>query len=142
MHRLLPALLLIIVPSALAKPSPRRPSDMERGKELYELHCVACHGVKNHGDGPATAALVADVPDLVGKVKSDDVTARLVMAGQGAMPSYEASFDLRDAKRVLKYMAEAHIKGSLPAPKPHEDDEEPGAALDGQAPEGPPAEEP
>ena len=145
MKRLLPlAALLVLLPSAFAaKPSQRRPTDMERGKELYLLHCVACHGAKNHGDGPATEALVADVPDLVGKVKADDATAQLLLQGRGAMPSYEASFDAKDAKRVLKYMIEAHVKGDekKPAPEAAPDAEAPEDALDGQAPEGPEAPE-
>ncbi len=140
MSRFATLILLVSIPSAFAaKPSQRRPSDMERGKELYELHCVSCHGARNRGDGPATEALVAPVPDLVGTVRADDATASLVLQGRGPMPSFEATFDAKDARRVLKYMIEAHNKADMkptpgPGPQPDADDEGDAAP---EGPEGP-----
>lgn len=92
------------VAASAAQPT-KRPSDAERGEELYRRHCVACHGVRNGGDGPATPALVAEVPDLVGKVTSGEEAIKLVLKGRGAMPGYEASFDRHDAVRVLTFMS-------------------------------------
>lgn len=34
------------------------------GKQLYERFCAACHGVEGRGDGPVSAALTVEVPDL------------------------------------------------------------------------------
>lgn len=34
------------------------------GKELYERFCAACHGVTGRGDGPVSASLTVEVPDL------------------------------------------------------------------------------
>lgn len=92
----------------------KRPTDEERGKELYQRHCEACHGGWARGHGPATQALVRPVPDLEGKVNADDKTIMVVMRGKGAMPSYEQTFDRFDAKRVLQHMSK--LKG--PEPKP------------------------
>lgn len=93
----------------------KRPTDEQRGKELYDRHCLACHGATNRGDGPATGALVFPVPDLQGKVDAGKPGTDMVLYGSGPMPAYEATFDLEDAKRVLKYMAVVHTK---PPPAP------------------------
>lgn len=106
---------LVLVP-ALAEQPTKRPTDEERGKELWERHCTACHGPGNRGDGPATEALVVDVPDLRGKVRTDDATIKLLLRGRGAMPGYETSFDKNDARRVLKYMAKVHGIQAKPPP--------------------------
>jgi mono/diheme cytochrome c family protein len=38
----------------LANPVEASPPVLARGKELYTLACVACHGVEGRGDGPLT----------------------------------------------------------------------------------------
>lgn len=103
--------LIVLAGSAVAADSPgRRPSDSERGEELYTRHCVACHGAKAKGDGPMAAGLVAPMPDLQGAVggKALDDHIRVVMRGRGPMPAYEQVFDRDDAKRVVNWMANVH----------------------------------
>lgn len=34
------------------------------GKQLYERFCASCHGVEGRGDGPVSASLAVEVPDL------------------------------------------------------------------------------
>lgn len=107
----------LLVVGAFAEQPNKRPSDEERGKELWERHCTACHGPANRGDGPATEALVVEVPDLRDQVKINDAMMKLVLRGRGAMPGYETSFDKNDARRVLKYMATVHEKRAKPPAK-------------------------
>ncbi len=110
-------LMALLVTSALAEQPGKRLSDAERGEELWERHCTACHGPANRGDGPATEALVVAVPNLQGQVKVDEETLKLVLKGRGAMPGYETSFDKADARRVLQYMSKVHeAKRKAPAP--------------------------
>jgi mono/diheme cytochrome c family protein len=119
-------LLALLATSALADQPSKRPSDAERGEELWERHCTACHGPTNRGDGPATEALVVTVPDLRGKVKVDEATIKLVLRGMGGMPAYETSFDKTDARRVLKHMATVHeARAKKPKPPTKRDDQEP-----------------
>lgn len=104
---------------AMAARPTKRLSDEERGAQLYERHCVQCHGTTAAGDGPATAALVAKVPDLRGgKLTADtrEAQARLVLDGKGAMPSFSTSFDRYDAHRVLRHME--RISGGAGADAP------------------------
>lgn len=118
------ALTLALVSTVRAAQPTTRPSDEERGEELYRRHCVQCHGVRNAGDGPATRALVATVPDLRGKLNQQEATLNLIMRGRGSMPGYEASFDKPDARRVVRYMMRLGDEYALPpeatpaAPRP------------------------
>ena len=111
--------LLAVTTVAVAAPKKRnknkRPPDLERGRELYERHCVQCHGVDLAGDGPAAEALVAPVPDLAGLVSTEgrDALVPVVMNGRNSMPGFETSFDRYDARRVLKFIARLD-KGKLP----------------------------
>ncbi|MBW1878556.1 MAG: cytochrome c [Deltaproteobacteria bacterium] len=88
-----------------AKPS-KRLSDEAKGRLLYERHCIQCHGPDTAGDGPATEALVVEVPDLTGQVVREerDQDAELVLDGHGGMPSFLNSFDLYDARRIMRHM--------------------------------------
>ncbi|MCB9685968.1 MAG: cytochrome c [Alphaproteobacteria bacterium] len=134
------AAVLLSCGVALAAQPTKRPTDEVRGKELYERHCLACHGTRGAGDGPATTALVAPVPDLMGKVKADPATVDVVELGRGAMPSFQPSFDAADAKRVLMYMAKLDRMPDEPASAddPAPDEEEPPADDAQEAPgEGP-----
>jgi len=114
-----------VVGIASAAKSSKRLSDDERGKQLYERSCIQCHGPGGAGDGPATAALVHPVPDLRGKIGTDDGTveemAQIVINGRGTMPGYEMSFDKYDARRVVRYLAKVSLDPSIkaaPPPKP------------------------
>ncbi|MEN0068072.1 MAG: cytochrome c [Myxococcota bacterium] len=95
---------LALVPLALGGKQPsKRPTDEERGKELYERHCHACHGAGARGDGPATKALREAVP-VARNFKIDASKIDLVMQGRNLMPAFGNTFDRNDAKRVLRHM--------------------------------------
>ena len=108
---------LVLVGSAVAGRPSKRPSDDDRGRELYDRHCVACHGVAVAGDGPAAAAMVRPVPNLQAALTSDKVDGYVdaVYVGKGAMPGFEATFDKADARRVLAWAAQL-AAGTAPPP--------------------------
>jgi mono/diheme cytochrome c family protein len=111
MRRVAGVVLLVAVAGVADAAGNRRPSDAERGRELYERHCQSCHGAGARGDGPASADLVAPVPD-VPELTEDGVGAQveLVLLGRESMPGFEASFDRYDARRVLRHMARVRAK--------------------------------
>lgn len=91
---------------AWAASNNKRPSDGERGRELWQRHCRSCHGVIGAGDGPATRDLVQPVPDLLEVLRTEADVRRLqhvVLNGRGRMPGYAMSFDEYDARRVLRH---------------------------------------
>jgi mono/diheme cytochrome c family protein len=130
------SLLLVLagLGSALAAQPTKRPTDAERGKELWARHCVSCHGPENHGDGPATAALVVPVPDLAGQVKPDKPTIDVVLNGKGPMPGFAASFEADDARAVLQHMSTVHVAPAEPAPAAPKPADEAGDVGDAQGP--------
>ena len=83
-----------------------RPSDQERGTELYERHCLACHGSLGRGDGPAGKALVRPPADLRGVLLKENISEFVssVTLGKNGMPGFELSFDKHDTRRVLRTM--------------------------------------
>jgi mono/diheme cytochrome c family protein len=125
MRRIGGILVLVLAVSAAGvawggKPS-KRLSDEAKGKLLYERHCIQCHGPDAAGDGPATEALVVEVPDLTGELPDEEMVekAELVLAGHEGMPSFSNSFDLYDARRVLRHMRRlAHRTLDEPATEP------------------------
>lgn len=114
--------------SAVAAQPTKRPTDADRGRELYNRHCVQCHGVAARGDGPASRALVHPPADLQGKVRADDPTIQIVRGGKGPMPAFDQSFGVDDSRRVLQFMAGLTDKGpppaAAPAPAPAGEEEE------------------
>lgn len=42
----------------LSNPTPDTPATVARGKAVYQVNCVICHGAQGKGDGPAAFTLV------------------------------------------------------------------------------------
>lgn len=100
--------LLALSWTALAKEWPTKvASDHDRGKELYDRHCLACHGPKGAGDGLLAASLRAPIPNFEAGFgdKATDELVKAVLHGKGLMPAYETSFAKDDAEKVVKFMA-------------------------------------
>ncbi len=123
--RSLCVLVLAVLAVLLATPghAEKRMSDEERGALLYDRHCVQCHGLEAAGDGPATAQLVAPVPDLRDAMTKANryAHATAVLDGAGAMPGFSISFDRYDARRVVRHMERA-ARGELDEPDEESDD--------------------
>jgi len=95
---------MIVAALSLAGKQPsKRPSHEERGKELYERHCFACHGAGSRGDGPAAVALAEEVP-VVRDFEIRPELVDLVLQGRSLMPAFGNTFDRPDARRALEHM--------------------------------------
>lgn len=49
---------------AVLAAAPAAAQDVQRGAELFQSHCAACHGPEATGEGPMTAILEISPPDL------------------------------------------------------------------------------
>ncbi|MFL6620094.1 MAG: c-type cytochrome [Povalibacter sp.] len=56
-------ILLGLLHVSAALPAADDPVSMS-GKELYARYCTACHGETGRGDGPVSASLKAEAPDI------------------------------------------------------------------------------
>ena len=87
-------------PEEARKPNPVPPDQdsIERGKKLYQTHCVVCHGSAGKGDGPAAAGLIPRPTNLVKMAghHSDGDFAWKIANGRGAMPGWMKVLSERD----------------------------------------------
>jgi len=51
--------------SGIESPTPHSDASADAGRALYQVHCVACHGARGRGDGPAGAGLHPPPADLL-----------------------------------------------------------------------------
>lgn len=70
---------------ALIAAAPAAAQDVQRGKELFQGHCAACHGPEATGAGPMSAILEVAPPDLTALAAADGTfpMARVVRSIDG-----------------------------------------------------------
>ena len=74
-----------------ANPIQGNQESIARGKELFQTHCVVCHGPGGKGDGPAAAGLNPKPPNLVkmaGHHPDGDIAWKIAI-GRGPMPGWK-----------------------------------------------------
>lgn len=92
------------------------------GSALYQVRCVACHGLDGRGDGPASASLQPKPRAFSDAAWQDSVTdhhlAKVIVGGglavgkSGAMPPQS---DLGEHPEALQKLIE-HLRGLKSAP--------------------------
>jgi mono/diheme cytochrome c family protein len=99
MQRITPLLLLCLAPLAAGA------GDIFNGRELYQQHCVRCHGPQGEGGELSTPSfrqnpnlLVTD-PQLLDTLRF----GRQVMPGYQGILSEEEMYDLLSYVRTLSY---------------------------------------
>jgi mono/diheme cytochrome c family protein len=85
------------------------PSDLARGKAMYERHCQNCHGSGGRGDGPAAASLQvqpANFQRFRSFLKSDEELLRTIEHGVVFSPMHSWRGQLTDGEMqdVLAYV--------------------------------------
>lgn len=83
--------------------------DIDQGREIYQSHCLECHGVKGHGDGPRAVTLAPRPGNLVSAAttsRTDDELFAVITNGvpRTSMEGWEATLSLDDRRNVLAYV--------------------------------------
>ncbi|MBI2537768.1 MAG: cytochrome c [Gemmatimonadetes bacterium] len=90
----------------LVNPVQRTSESLDRGRELYRVYCVPCHGDAGHGDGPITPKFIRP-PDLAlapARAYTDGYLYALVASGRGLMPPYGDKVRGPDRWHVVNYL--------------------------------------
>ena len=92
------------------------PADITRGKDVYQRHCQACHGVGGWGDGPDAKALKvapANFHRFSSFLKSDEELLRTIEHGVVFSPMHSWRGQLTDGEMqdVVAYIRLLSQKG-------------------------------
>jgi len=82
-------------------------ADLARGREVFSMICVTCHGPGGAGDGKSTKRGVPPPPSLAGdgaKAMSDGRLFRIITVGQGNMAAHAVQVDRRDRWHVIRFI--------------------------------------
>jgi mono/diheme cytochrome c family protein len=86
--------------------------DAAAGASVYADNCAACHGASGLGvDDPDNTSLIGDnLTEAAGEVEEDAEFARLILDGEGSMPSFADGLDDQQIADVLAYMHDGLIQ--------------------------------
>lgn len=89
-------------------PVPADEVSLARGKQLYEINCLMCHGANGKGTGAIAAFLQNKPADLTADSvvgKSDGSLFIVISAGSpGKMPALSSNLTIRDRWDVVNYV--------------------------------------
>jgi mono/diheme cytochrome c family protein len=88
-------------------PIPADDISLQRGKILYDIHCLLCHGPKGQGDGPLAEEFARTPENLVGtraRAEFDGSVYLAIQSGFGEMPSLAENLTVRERWDVVNYI--------------------------------------
>jgi len=92
----------------LRSPLERSEGNLARGKEIYRVFCVPCHGASGRGDGPIAARYVPTPSDITPKGRgaqySDGELYVIVSSGLGGMPAFRHDLSPEERWLVVGYV--------------------------------------
>ncbi len=93
----------------LSNPVSKTPESVIRGKELYDTHCVACHGPQGHGDGLVGKKFIPPPLDLTLEYVQQQPDGQIwytISHGSIAMPFYRDAIPDAERWHVVNYVKE------------------------------------
>jgi mono/diheme cytochrome c family protein len=77
-----------------------RAADINRGAELYRLHCTSCHG----GDGRPLMPGATDFSRPSALLKPDLNLLSVMRTGRGSMPAYQGQLRDREMLDIVAHL--------------------------------------
>lgn len=99
----------IVAGQTLVNPVPKSPESLERGRQLYEVHCLVCHGAQGRGNGLVGQKFVPQPMDLTldyVQLQPDGQLYYTISHGSIAMPYYRQAIVAEDRWHVINYIKE------------------------------------
>ena len=94
------------------------------GQQMYDRHCMVCHGTAGRGDGPivqtdpAEAKWPLPIPDVTAPLtvgRSDGYLYAIIRAGRGLMPAYGPRTTHRERWAIVVYLRQLQAAaGNVP----------------------------
>ncbi len=92
----------------LANPIPLNLDRLHRGRKLYDIYCITCHGKQGMGDGPVTGPDRFPAPPSLhtdqARGYKDGTIFHIITKGVEKMPSYADKIDPEDRWKVVHYL--------------------------------------
>ncbi len=93
------AALLTAVSTTIVCPT-LHAADINRGAELYRMHCTSCHG----GDGRPLMPGATDFTRPSALLKPDLSLLSVIRAGRGGMPAYQGQLRDREMLDIVAHL--------------------------------------
>lgn len=90
---------------------------IEKGKELYEIMCIHCHGEKGKGDGAiSTNGHIEGIPSYTDKLKDLPVgnIFHSIHYGKGLMGSHASQLSKKERWQIIQYVQVLQNGGKMP----------------------------
>ena len=105
--------------ATLTNPVPVNAASLERGKLMYERHCLVCHGPAGLGDGPVIGQgkfpFATNLTLPATAARSDGYIHGIMRVGRGLMPAYGGRTTVMDRWYIVNYVRQLQ-GGSRAAP--------------------------
>ena len=93
----------------LVNPIAISPESLARGREMYETHCIVCHGAQGRGNGPVGQKFVPQPMELnldYVQLQSDGQLFYTISHGSLAMPFYRQAIAAQDRWQLVNFIKE------------------------------------
>ena len=93
----------------LVNPVTKSPESLARGQEMYELHCLVCHGEQGRGNGPVGQKFVPQPMELnfdYVQLQPDGQIYYTISHGSIAMPAYRQAITPQDRWHLVNFIKE------------------------------------
>lgn len=93
----------------LSNPVPKSPESLARGREMYERHCIVCHGAQGRGNGLVGQKFVPQPMELnfdYVQLQPDGQIFYTISHGSIAMPFYRDAIAVQDRWHLVNFIKE------------------------------------
>lgn len=97
--RTLLALLVALLGASLL-PGTAHAADEQKGREVYERHCLACHGI----DGVSLDPMIPNFADGDALYRMDAELIQRISDGKDTMPAFRGLLSSEEMRNVIAYI--------------------------------------